>query len=76
MTYHNAKKYISICQGRRGNRIFVLSVYWLSFVLSSHNVFGMRGFTAESAAAQKQYETRFKELVSAERCQHKLRYLN
>ena len=35
----------------------------------------MRGFTVESAAAQKRYENRFKELVSTERCQHKLRYL-
>ena len=36
----------------------------------------MRGFTAESAASQKQYEIRFKELVSAERCRHKLRFLS
>ncbi|MYB01561.1 glutamate carboxypeptidase, partial [Candidatus Poribacteria bacterium] len=35
----------------------------------------MRGFTAENAITQKRYEADFKELVSAERCKHRLRHL-
>ncbi|MCG9133315.1 M28 family metallopeptidase [Candidatus Poribacteria bacterium] len=35
----------------------------------------MRGFTPENAVTQKQYETDFKEHVSAERCRHRLRHL-
>lgn len=46
------------------------------FTSFSRNVFGMRGFTAENAAAQKQYETDFKEHVSAERSRHRLRHLS
>ena len=45
------------------------------FTFSSRNVFGMRGFTPENAVTQKQYETDFKEHVSAERCRHRLRHL-
>ena len=45
------------------------------FTFSSRNVFGMRGFTAESAATQNQYETDFKAYISAERTRHKLRQL-
>ena len=45
------------------------------FTFSSRNVFGMRGFTAESAATQNRYETDFKEHISAERIRHKLRQL-
>ena len=35
----------------------------------------MRGFTVENTTAQQRYETRFKELVSAESCEQQLRYL-
>ena len=45
------------------------------FAFSSRNVFGMRGFTPENAVTQKQYETDFKEHVSAERSRHRLRHL-
>jgi len=54
---------------------FCFICIFVAFGFSSHSVFGIRGFTPESAITQKQYETRFKDLVSAERCQHKLRYL-
>lgn len=35
----------------------------------------MRGFTRDGGAAQQHYETRFKASVSAEQCEHHLRYL-
>ncbi len=35
----------------------------------------MRGFTAENAITQQRYEADFKELVSAERCKHRLRHI-
>ena len=41
----------------------------------SYDVFGMRGFTAENAITQQQYETDFKERLSVERSRRKLRYL-
>ena len=40
-----------------------------------HDVFAMRGFTAENAITQKRYETEFKERLSVERSRRKLRYL-
>ena len=45
------------------------------FTFSSRDGFGMRGFTAENAVTQQQYEADFKALVSAEKCKHRLRYL-
>lgn len=46
------------------------------FTFSARDVFGMRGFTAENAVTQKQYEADFKEHVSAERCRNRLRHLS
>ena len=43
--------------------------------MSSRDVFGMRGFTAENAITQERYETDFKERLSVERSRRKLRYL-
>ena len=45
------------------------------FTFSSRDGFSMRGFTAENAVTQQRYEVDFKELVSAERCKHRLRHL-
>ena len=47
----------------------------VAFTLFSSDVSGMRGFTAENAVVQKQYETAFQNGISIERCRHKLRYL-
>ena len=45
------------------------------FTLFSSDVSGMRGFTAENAVVEKQYETAFQNGISIERCRRKLRYL-
>ena len=55
--------------------IFFLTCVLVVFTLFSNDTFGIRGFTAENAITQKEYETAFQKLVSVERCQHKLRYL-
>ena len=47
----------------------------VAFTLFSSDVSGMRGFTAENAVVQKQYETAFQNGISIERCRRKLRYL-
>lgn len=48
----------------------------VAFTLSSYDVFGMRGFTTESAITQEQYEAAFQEQISAERARYKLRHLS
>ncbi len=48
----------------------------VAFTLSSNDVSGMRGFTAENAITQEQYETAFQELISVERGRYKLRHLS
>ena len=55
--------------------IFCFAYILVVFTLFSNDVSGMRGFTADNAVTQKQYEIAFQEQVSVERCQHKLRYL-
>ena len=62
-------------QGQAWRPIFCLTCVFVVFTLFSNDTFGMRGFTAENAITQKEYETAFQKLVSVERCQHKLRYL-
>ena len=62
-------------QGQAWRPIFCLTCVLVAFTLFSNDTFGMRGFTAENAVIQKEYETAFQKLVSVERCQHKLRYL-
>ncbi len=55
--------------------IFYVTCILVAFTFFSNDTFGMRGFTAENAVTQKEYETAFQKLVSVERCQYKLRYL-
>ena len=55
--------------------IFGFTCVLVVFTLFPNNVSGMRGFTAENAVVQKQYEAAFRDQVSVERCRHKLRYL-
>ena len=48
----------------------------VAFMFAANAVFGMRGFTAENAVTQEQYEAAFQNQVSSERCRYKLRHLS
>ena len=64
------------CLAIRTSRLYCyLICVFVVFTFSPRDSFSMRGFTAESAVRQKRYEADFKELVSAERCKHRLRHL-
>ena len=64
------------CLAIRTSRLYCyLICVFIVFTFFPRDSFSMRGFTAESAVRQKRYEANFKELVSAERCKHRLRHL-
>ena len=63
----------------RSNWTWTFSLSFICLLIglagTPHDVFAMRGFTAENAITQKRYETEFKERLSVERSRRKLRYL-
>ena len=67
---------ISRFQGQVWRLILGFTCCLIGFTLFSNDVLGMRGFTAENAITQEQYEAAFQEGVSAERGRYKLRHLS